>query len=102
MTLSRKKPALFKDYKTLYRGRRLWAFQNNPNAYEETPPAFYWEDDVDIIVWDVSLDASPAVGRFLPDGKIRGSITWGQGAYFDAKDIKQMIQKIVILEKEYY
>lgn len=101
MELSRKKPALFKDYKTLYRGRRLWAFLNNPAAYSEPPREFYWSDDAQIIVWDLSVDSATAIGRYLPDGTIAAEVTWGQGVSFVARDVKQMIQKVVMLEKEY-
>jgi len=102
MDHSRKKPALFKDYKTLYRGRRLWAFENKKDEPFENSAAGCWTEGYEIIVWDISVEAAAALGNFLSDGSIEGEVTWGQGVSFTAKDIKEMIQKVVWLEKEYF
>ncbi len=93
---SRKKPEILKPYKTLYRGRRLWAVKNNPDS-----PLDNWTTENQIVVWDALADAISAVADFTDDGSISGCITWGQGVYFEAKDIKEMIAKVVWLEKEY-
>lgn len=96
MRNSRRKPESLKPYKTLYRGRRLWAVRNNPNT-----PLREWTKESEIVVWDASVESVVAVGNFKKDGTIAAEIVWGQGVSFLATDIKLMIAKVVLLEKQY-
>ena len=88
-------PSNLKNYKPLYKGRRFWIFQNDPdNPYEG------WTGGEGVLVYHRLHDSVVACGNWK-DGVISAEICWGQGVSFITEGYKDMAAKVAWLEKEY-
>ena len=92
---SRATPPHLKGYKPLYKGRRFWVFQNDPdNPYEG------WTGEWNILAYHRPCETVVATGNW-EDDEISGEIVWGQGVPFKADSYKDMAAEVGWLEENY-
>ena len=92
-------PPALAGYKPLYKGRRYWVFENEPER-----PFEGWTGDMSlfrILLYDRLLETLLAAGTWIEDGSIYGEILWGQGVDFEAPDPRAMVDAVLSIANWY-
>ena len=92
--------SILSGYKPLYKGRRYWVFENDPNR-----PFGGWTDDMNlfqILLYDKLFENLMASGVWNEDGTtISGGVLWGQGVDFTATGPRDMVDTVLGIAKWY-
>jgi len=89
-------PADIRSYRSLYKGRRFWVFEND----FARPYGIHTDRQYDqVLVYDSEIDAVVANGHWAEDGTINGCSFWGQGVTFASADPAGLVAAVKDIDR---